>query len=59
VGQRVFFLHDGRSNPGNGGLINAIEAHAGPGSEANEVVRFFNSLSDQQKQDLLNFLRSL
>ena len=59
VGQRVFFLHDGRSNPGNGGLINAIEAHAGPRSEANEVVRFFNSLSDQQKQDLLNFLRSL
>ena len=59
VGQRVFFLHDGRSNPANGGLLNAIEAHAGPRSEANEVVRFFNSLSDQQKQDLLNFLRSL
>lgn len=59
VGQRVFFLHDGRSNLANGGLLNAIEAHAGPRSEANEVVRFLNSLSDQQKQDLLNFLRSL
>jgi CxxC motif-containing protein (DUF1111 family) len=59
VGQRVFFLHDGRSTPANGGLLNAIRAHAGQGSEANGVVQFFNSLGDQQKQDLLNFLRSL
>jgi CxxC motif-containing protein (DUF1111 family) len=27
VGQRIFFLHDGRSGPGNGGLLNAILAH--------------------------------
>ena len=59
VGQRVFFLHDGRATPANGGLLRAIEAHAGPGSEANGVISIFNSLSESQKQDLLNFLRSL
>ncbi|HXY79461.1 MAG TPA: di-heme oxidoredictase family protein, partial [Candidatus Bathyarchaeia archaeon] len=59
LGQRVFFLHDGRATPVNGGLLNAIEAHASRGSEANGVISLFNSLSNQQKQDLLNFLRSL
>jgi CxxC motif-containing protein (DUF1111 family) len=59
VGQRIFFLHDGRATPANGGLLRAIQAHAGPGSEANGVVSLFDSLSDQHKQDLLNFLRSL
>jgi len=59
VGQRIFFLHDGRSTPANGGLLNAIEAHASSGSEANRVINQFNNLSDNQKQELLNFLRSL
>ena len=59
VGQRVFFLHDGRATPANGGLLQAIEDHASQGSEANGVITIFNSLSDSQKQDLLNFLRSL
>jgi CxxC motif-containing protein (DUF1111 family) len=59
VGQRIFFLHDGRSTPENGGLLNAIEEHAGNGSEANAVINQFHSLSQQQRQDLLNFLRSL
>jgi CxxC motif-containing protein (DUF1111 family) len=59
VGQRVFFLHDGRATPANGGLLQAIEAHASQGSEANGVISLFNGLSDSQKQDLLNFLRSL
>jgi CxxC motif-containing protein (DUF1111 family) len=59
LGQRIFFLHDGRSGPANGGLVNAIEQHASSGSEANTVVGFFNRLSAQQQQDLLNFLRSL
>jgi CxxC motif-containing protein (DUF1111 family) len=27
VGQRIFFLHDGRAGPGNGGLLRAILAH--------------------------------
>ena len=27
VGQRIFFLHDGRAGPSNGGLLTAILAH--------------------------------
>jgi CxxC motif-containing protein (DUF1111 family) len=59
VGQRIFLLHDGRATPANGGLLNAIEAHAGQGSEANQVIALFHALSAQQQQDLLNFLRTL
>jgi CxxC motif-containing protein (DUF1111 family) len=55
LGQRLFFLHDGRSN----NLIDAIEQHASRHSEANQVVNNFNMLSPHQQQDLLNFLRSL
>jgi CxxC motif-containing protein (DUF1111 family) len=60
LGQRIFFLHDGRATPANGGLLKAIQAHASSGSEANTVILLFNNnLSNQQQQDLLNFLRSL
>jgi CxxC motif-containing protein (DUF1111 family) len=59
LGQRIFFLHDGRATPANGGLVQAIQQHSSNGSEANAVISMFNSLSTQQKQDLLNFLRSL
>jgi len=38
-------------------LVEAIEAHASSGSEANTVVGTFNALTGQQKQDILNFLR--
>ena len=55
LGQRIFFLHDGRTSD----LITAIRAHASPGSEANGVVWNYIGLSEAQKQDLLNFLRSL
>jgi CxxC motif-containing protein (DUF1111 family) len=86
VGQRLFFLHDGRTS----NLMTAIQAHASPdndcvvaqsfqqfdirnsgnffqpfsqsqtcGSEANAVIDEFNELSPSQKQDVLNFLRSL
>jgi CxxC motif-containing protein (DUF1111 family) len=55
VGQRIFFLHDGRTSD----LRNAIEDHASPGSEANQVIHMFRALSETDKQDLLNFLRSL
>ena len=55
VGQRVFFLHDGRTQD----LVVAIHQHAGSGSEANGVVTRFNRLSESEKQDILNFLRSL
>jgi CxxC motif-containing protein (DUF1111 family) len=70
VGQRLFFLHDGRTSD----LLQAIQAHASDcdseghfrrstngscGSEANGVIRSFNSLGRSQMQDILNFLRSL
>ena len=56
LGQRIFFLHDGRSND----LFDAINQHAGRGSEANGVIQLFqHRLTPEQQQDLLNFLRSL
>jgi len=61
LGQRLFFLHDGRTSD----LREAIRAHRSGSiftfnaSEANRVIRNFNALQDGQKQDVLNFLRSL
>jgi CxxC motif-containing protein (DUF1111 family) len=59
LGQRLFFLHDGRATSSNGGLLKAIQDHAGSGSEASGVINLFQQLNSQQQQDLLNFLRSL
>lgn len=64
VGQRIFFLHDGRTND----LLQTIQDHASggnwdrsgaPPSEANGVVRQFDELDTAQQQDILDFLRSL
>jgi CxxC motif-containing protein (DUF1111 family) len=66
VGQRIFFLHDGRTSD----LVTAIEDHAlrptraeaadgVDNSEAVQVVRNFNALSATDQQNLLNFLRAL
>jgi CxxC motif-containing protein (DUF1111 family) len=55
VGQRVFFLHDGRTTD----LVKAIEAHKSRGSEASAIIERFNGLSIKQQQDIVNFLRSL
>jgi CxxC motif-containing protein (DUF1111 family) len=72
LGQRLFFLHDGRTHD----LLQAIQAHADCGggyrrgrdydrfhsscnSEANAVINNFNALNKSQIQDILNFLRSL
>jgi CxxC motif-containing protein (DUF1111 family) len=55
LGQRLFFLHDGRTS----NLVTAIKAHQSSGSEANGVINRYLTLSETQKQDLLNFLRSL
>jgi hypothetical protein len=68
VGQRIFFLHDGRTND----LLQAIAAHFSPASgecevnfpcygpsEANAVITAFNNLSPTDKQAILDFLRSL
>jgi CxxC motif-containing protein (DUF1111 family) len=61
LGQRIFFLHDGRTTD----LLQAIENHSRRGdhrysdSEANAVMDAYRKLSEPDKQDLLNFLRSL
>jgi CxxC motif-containing protein (DUF1111 family) len=55
VGQRIFFLHDGRTKD----LNVAIQQHASRGSEANTVINNYNMLSQTDQQSLINFLRSL
>jgi CxxC motif-containing protein (DUF1111 family) len=55
IGQRVFFLHGGRTN----NLLTAIEQHASSGSEANQVISAFNMLSTTDQQNILIFLRDL
>jgi len=55
LGQRVFFLHDGRTSD----LVQVMREHRSHGSEANGVIDNFNALTSSQQQDLLNFLRSL
>ncbi|HKV77887.1 MAG TPA: di-heme oxidoredictase family protein [Candidatus Sulfotelmatobacter sp.] len=74
LGNRLFFLHDGRTNDltvaiqdhfsrrfSDGGDNPSKDLHSytyGP-SEANAVVERFNELSEEDKQAILNFLRSL
>ena len=55
LGQRIFFLHDGRTSD----LLQAILAHSSAGSEASAVISNFSALTPSQQQDILNFLRSL
>jgi CxxC motif-containing protein (DUF1111 family) len=75
IGQRRFFLHDGRASD----LLVAIQAHFSAASEcddsagshsgfspacygpseANAVITRFNALSVSDKQAILDFLRSL
>ena len=55
IGQRRFFLHDGRTAD----LVQAIKAHASAGSEATVVTGAFGRLASGAQQDVLNFLRSL
>jgi CxxC motif-containing protein (DUF1111 family) len=55
VGQRYFFLHDGRTS----NLVEAIYAHRSWHSEANRVVDRFRRLKTSEQQDVINFLRGL
>jgi CxxC motif-containing protein (DUF1111 family) len=55
LGQRVFFLHDGRTT----NLLVAIRDHQSPGSEANKVIQNFKGLTVQEQQEVIDFLRSL
>jgi CxxC motif-containing protein (DUF1111 family) len=70
----LFFLHDGRTNDlltaiqahyseegsdgGDNPSKDAATRSYGP-SEANRVIQRFNNLSEQNKQSILDFLRSL
>jgi CxxC motif-containing protein (DUF1111 family) len=55
LGQRVFFLHDGRTSD----LEEVIQLHGGRDSEARGTVDLYQRLPETDKQHLLNFLRSL
>ncbi len=55
VGQRIFFLHDGRTSD----LVEAIMQHRSWHSEANRVVERFRKLNVTDQQDIINFLRGL
>ena len=61
LGQRIFFLHDGRTTD----LVEAIQTHRSAGNsqfdplEANQVIDKFNALSENDQQNLLYFLCSL
>ncbi len=55
LGQRLFFLHDGRRTD----LQSAITDHFSTGSEANQVIQMYLSMSSTNQQHVLNFLRSL
>lgn len=74
LGQRLFFLHDGRtsdlmvaiqdhfSEEGSDGGDNPAKDEQSPKygpSEANGVIHRFNRLSEIDKQSILDFLRSL
>jgi len=55
LGQRIFLLHDGRDQS----VPAAIQNHQSNGSEANAVITNYNNLNPTQKQELIDFLRSL
>src|SRR5437870_9213585 len=55
LGQRIFFLHDGRTN----NLVTTVNAHGSNGSEANTSLNTAAALSIADQQNLINFLRSL
>jgi di-heme oxidoreductase (putative peroxidase) len=74
LGNRLFFLHDGRTSDLNVAIQDHFSRRFSDGgdnpakdlrsytygpSEANAVVERFNALSEEDKQAILNFLRSL
>jgi CxxC motif-containing protein (DUF1111 family) len=48
-------MHDGRTTD----LVQAIKEHSSDGSEGSQTTAQYEALTAAQKQDLLNFLRSL
>jgi CxxC motif-containing protein (DUF1111 family) len=74
LGQRLFFLHDGRTtdlnvaiqdhfsrrfSDGGDNPAKDFRSYSYDSSEANEVVERFNGLSEAEKQAIFGFLRSL
>jgi hypothetical protein len=74
LGQRLFFLHDGRTSDLNVAIQDHFSRRFSEGgdnpskdfrsysyepSEANAVIERFNALTEAQKQAILDFLRSL
>jgi CxxC motif-containing protein (DUF1111 family) len=55
LGQRIYLMHDGRTTD----LAQAIREHGSAGSEGYQTTKRFEALTADEKQDLLNFLRSL
>ena len=55
LGQRIFLDHDGRDLS----VPASIQNHQSNGSEANTVITNYNNLNPTQKQELIDFLRSL
>jgi CxxC motif-containing protein (DUF1111 family) len=55
LGHRKFLMHNGNATD----LMQAIDLHFSEGSDANDVIGLYRALDNKQKQDLLNFLRSL
>jgi CxxC motif-containing protein (DUF1111 family) len=55
VGQRIFFLHDGRTRD----IRDAVIQHSNGDGEALVSIAQFTQLSGSDMQDVLNFLRSL
>ena len=55
VGQRLFFLHDGRTS----NIVTAINSHCSTNSEANASVNALAARSATDRQNLVTFLRSL
>jgi CxxC motif-containing protein (DUF1111 family) len=55
AGQRLFFLHDGRT----ANIVTAINSHCSTNSEANASVNALAGRSATDRQNLVNFVRSL
>jgi len=55
LGQRIFLDFDGRDLS----VPASIQNHSSPGSEANDVITNYNNLNATEKQELIDFLRSL
>ena len=49
------YLHDGRARS----VLDAIEQHEGPGSQANESIRAFHALSAEDRAALVAYVQSL